>query len=248
MSILKARSTLGRPDGLEYAVPLPSSPEKGHGSMRMSIGFGYGEDRSFQELRVRPAYHDLMDDDAGYIPGSQIQFCDTRLRYYFADRKFELEAFNLIDIISLSDRDEFFKPFSWKAQTGLIQKRRHDGDNHLIYYLSTGGGFAYRNRFLGLYYGMIESDLNVAGSYESNHALGAGASMGLQKKITGFWKAHLHGKALYYPVGDEHKSYELSLEQNFTLSSAHAFTAKLSRTKSFDFYETEAVFMWNIYF
>jgi len=248
LSILTARSTLGRPEGLDYAVPRPTSPEKGHGSKRLSVGFGYGEDRSFQEIRLRPAYHDLMDDDAGYIPGSQIQFCDTRLRYYFSDRKFELEEFNLIDIISLSERDMFFKPFSWKAQTGLMQKRRDDGDNHLIYYLSTGGGFAYRNRFLGLYYGMMESDLNFGGSFESNHALGAGASMGLHKKITSFWKLHLHGKALYYPVGDEHKSYELSLAQNITLSPAHAFTAKLSRTKTFGFCETEAVFMWNIYF
>ena len=248
LSILKARSTLGRPDGLDYTVPPPLSPEQGHDSKRVSVGFGYGEDRSFQEVRIRPAYHDLMDDDAGYTPGSQIQFCDTRFRYYFSDRNLELEAFNLIDIISLSERDSFFKPFSWKAQTGLIQKRRDDGENHLIYYLSTGGGFAYRNRLLGLYYGMIESDLNFGGSLESNHALGGGASMGLQKKITGFWKLHLYGKALYYPLGDEHKTYELSLAQNLALSPAHAFTLELSRTKTFGFYETEAVFMWNIYF
>jgi hypothetical protein len=95
---------------------------------------------------------------------------------------------------------------------------------------------------------MIESDLNFGGSFASNHALGGGASMGLQKKITSFWKLHLHGKALYYPVGDEHKSYELTLAQNITLSPAHAFTAKLSRTKTFRFFETEAVIMWNIYF
>ena len=248
LSILKARSTLGRPDGFAYAVPPPVSPEQGHNSGRVSLGLGYGEDRSFQEIRIRPAYHDLMDGDAGYVPGSQIQFCDTRVRYYVSERKLDLEAFHLIDIISLSERDSFFKPFSWKAQTGLMQKRRDDGDNHLIYYLSTGGGVAYQNRFLGLYYGMIESDLNVAGSFDSNHALGAGASIGLQKQIAGFWKLHLHGQALYYPVGDEHKAYYLSLAQNFALSTAHALTIELSRTKTFGFYETESAFMWHIYF
>jgi hypothetical protein len=95
---------------------------------------------------------------------------------------------------------------------------------------------------------MIESDLNFGGSLESNHALGGGASLGLQKKITGFWNLHLYGKALYYPLGDEHKTYELSLAQNLALSPAHAFTLELSRTKTFGFYETEAAFMWNIYF
>jgi hypothetical protein len=248
LNILKARSRLGRPDGFEYTVPPPISPERGHNSNRVSLGLGYGEDGSFQEIRLRPAYHDLMDDDAGYTPGSQIQFCDTRMRYYFSGRKFDLEALHLIDIISLSERDSFFKPFSWKAQTGLIQKRRDDRDNHLVYYLSTGGGFAYRNRLLGLYYGMIESDLNVAGSFESNHALGGGASIGLHKHITGFWKAHLRGKALYYPAGDEHKTYELSLAQSLSLSPAHALTVELSRTKTFGVYETEAAFMWNLYF
>ena len=248
LNILKERSTLGKPDGFNYAPPVPSSPEKGHGSNRLAVGYGYGEDKFFQEIRLRPAYHDLMDDDTGYTPGSQIQFCDIALRYYFSDRKFELEAFDLIDIISLSERDSFFKPFSWKAKTGLMQKRRGDGDNHLIYYLNTGGGIAYRNRFLGLYYGMIETDLNFAGSFDTNHALGAGASLGLEKKITDFWKMHLHGKALYYALGDEHKTYELSLAQNLTVSSAHAFTAKVSRKKTFGFYETEAALMWNIYF
>jgi hypothetical protein len=72
--------------------------------------------------------------------------------------------------------------------------------------------------------------------------------MGLQKQITGFWKLHLHGQALYYPVGDEHKAYDLSLAQNFALSPAHALTIELSRTKTFGFYETEAAFMWHVYF
>ena len=111
LNILKARSTLGKPDELDYAPPVPSSPEKGHGSSRLSLGYGYGEDRSFQEIRIRPAYHDLMDNNTGYTPGSQIQFCDTQLRYYFSDRKFELEAFHLIDIISLSERDFIFQAF-----------------------------------------------------------------------------------------------------------------------------------------
>jgi hypothetical protein len=190
----------------------------------------------------------LIDYAAGYDNGSHIQFLNTALRYYSEKDKFELKSLDVIDIISLSPRDLLFKPFSWKVKTGWRQTLLGDGDDHLIYQLNTGGGFAYSSKFLGLYYGMIEGDINLAGALKENYALGIGASIGTKRNFTEWWTLLLGAKALYYGLGDEHKTYELSMKHNFALSAQRSFSLEVSRTKTFGIYETDAVFMWNLYF
>ncbi len=67
-------------------------------------------DETFLEIRYRPAYHSLIDPDLGYVEGSQIGFADTTLRY---DRinGIELTDFTLIDVVSISPRDQFSPAF-----------------------------------------------------------------------------------------------------------------------------------------
>jgi hypothetical protein len=228
--------------------PVPPHPDKGHDSNRLALGFGIKKGACFEEMRFRPAYHTLIDYDAGYDSGSQIQFLNTALRYYSEKDKFELKSLDVIDIISLSPRDLLFKPFSWKVKTGWRQTLLGDGDDHLVYQLNTGGGFAYSNKLLGLYYGMVEGDINLAGALKENYALGIGASVGTKKNFTEWWTLLLGAKALYYGLGDEHKTYEISMKHNFALSAQRSFSFEVSRTKTFGIYETDAVFMWNLYF
>ena len=121
-------------------------------------------------------------------------------------------------------------------------------DDHLIYQLNTGGGFAYSSKQLGLYYGMVEGDVNLSGSFKENYALGIGASAGLKKNITDRWTVLLEARSLYYGLGDEHKTYELSMKHNIALSAQRSLSWEVSRTRTFGIYETDVVFMWNLYF
>jgi hypothetical protein len=247
LKLLKARSSLGKAR-TAFDEPVPSYPDKGHNSNRLGLGFGIKKGDWFEEIRFRFAYHTLIDYAAGYDSGSHIQFLNTALRYYSAKDKWELKSLDVIDIISLSPRNLLFKPFSWKVKTGWRQTLLGDGDDHLVYQLNTGGGFAYNNKFLGLYYAMIEGDINLAGALKKNYALGVGASVGTKKNFTEWWTLLLGAKALYYGLGDEHKTYELLMKHNFAISSQKSFSFKVSRTKTFGIYETDAVFMWNLYF
>jgi len=248
LKLLTARSTLGTKAAPELSPPAPGDPEKGHASNRMGIGFGARKGDWFEELRLRPAYHTLIDHDAGYERGAQIQFMNMALRYYHEKETFELKSLDVIDIISLSPRDLLFKPFSWKAKTGFRQQLMPDGDNHLIYQLNTGGGFAYRSKQLGLYYGMVEGDLNLSGSFKENYALGIGASAGLKKNVTDRWTVFLEARSLYYGLGDEHKTYELTMKHSFALSAQRSLSWEVTRTRTFGIYETDAVFMCNLFF
>ena len=46
-------------------IPVPGRPDRGHGSNRFGLSAGWREDDFFLEARIRPAYHHLMDADAG---------------------------------------------------------------------------------------------------------------------------------------------------------------------------------------
>jgi hypothetical protein len=122
------------------------------------------------------------------------------------------------------------------------------GGNHLVYRLNTGGGFAYSNKHLGLYYGMAEGDLNISGSFRENYSLGIGASAGLKKRVTDCWTVFLDARSLYYGLGDEHTTHELSMKHSIALSAQRSLSWEMTRTRMFGIYETDTVFMYNLFF
>ncbi len=201
MKILKARSALGGQHEEEYSVPVPPRPDQGHGSSRIGFAVGSKGGSAFEELSYRPVYHSLLDNGKGYREGAQIIFGDTALRYYSQENKLKLESLDVINIVSLAPRDLFFKPISWKVDTGLTQTIMQDGKDHMTAHLNPGGGFSWKNGILGLYYFMMESDLNAGGAFTDKFALGAGASAGLVRNIIDSWKIHLYAKDIYYGLG-----------------------------------------------
>ena len=248
LKTLRVRSLLGEPDEDRYQIPATPRPDEGHHSNRFSLGIGIKEDDLFQEIKYRPAYHDLLDNEKGYVEGSQIVFANTALRYYSSDKRLELENLDFIDIVSISPRDEFFRSISWKIKTGLAQKVLEDGEDHLVYELNPGGGFAFKNDFLGLWYLMMEADLNLGGALDEGYAAGIGASTGFIKTLTDFWKIHFFTRNIYYTLGDTHNAFETALLQNFTVSTNTSLTLEISRSRTHQFYETEAKAYWNLFF
>ena len=249
LKILRLRSLLGGFDENRYRIQAPPvKPEEGHLSNRFSIGIGTQKDNFFQELKFRPAYHAMLDDEKGYIEGSQIIFGETTLRYYSSERKLKLEDLDIIDIVSIAPRDEFFQSISWKIKTGLTQKIMEDGEDHLLYYINPGGGFAYKNNFLGLWYVMMETDFNLGGILEDRFSAGIGASTGFIKSLTDSWKVHFFTKDIYYGLGDSHNAFEITIQQNYSININKGLNAKISRRKEYHTYQTECKIHWNIFF
>lgn len=244
---LQARSTLGTSPAEVPPIPAPVSPEAGHLPGKLSAGAGYRGDDSFLELGWRPAYHDLLDPDDGYIEGAQINFIDVRGRYYFKENALRLQRLRLIDIVSLGPRDVFFKPVSWKVNTGFDREIMSDGQEQLLYRLNPGGGFAYPTSLLGISYLMGETDLTVSGKLRSNYAFGMGVSAGFLKNVTERWKVGLSARWMSYIAGDEHRTVKASLVQNAKITTNNSITVTLSREKTFGYYRSEAVVLWNLY-
>ncbi len=248
LSVLNARSRLGKAENESYKISLPSPPESGHPSSRLGLSGGIKKRKTFYEIKIRPAYHDRLDPDDGYIEGSQIVFTDINLRYYPHNKRFQLERFDIIDVVSISPSTEFFKPRSWKIGTGIKQKMHRDSADHMVYYASGGYGVSSKNNAGVVYYVFAESDLNIGKRLDQKYSLGIGASTGLLKSVNDIWKVNVSIGAMHYMAGDRHDTYRVELNQGFKINSTNGITINLSRTKTYGVYIGEAKLNWNLYF
>jgi hypothetical protein len=245
-SVLTARSKLGHPELSEYTFPPPPRPDRGHGSLRLSLAAGVREDRGFQQVEIRPAYHDRLDPDEGYIEGAAIEFMGVVLRRWNTPERLQLERLDLLRIESLSPRDAFIKPVSWKVHTGF-EREMTGGERHMCWFLNPGGGGTWKLSSGGLGYLLAETDLRL-GDYSPEWSLGAGMSAGVLQRLGKRWKIHAGLRALHYFFGAEHNRFEALLEQRFTLGPAAAVTAGVVRRYQRPDGETEAVLGLHLYF
>lgn len=248
LSVLKSRSDLGDTDKERYSIPAPGRPDEGHRSNRLSIGYGEDDDRPFQEIRLRPAYHELLDNESGYKEGSEIVFFDFAMRYYFRSEEFELESVDVIDIVSIAPRDDFFKHVSWKVSTGFLRRTLSTGKEQFVYGLNPGFGYAWESRILGMAYLMFETDLQVGGALDGNYSAGAGGSIGMLKSMTDRWKIHLLARDVYHGFGDDDNLLTASVGQNFMTGANTSLTVTVSTTEAQEKSRLETMVRLNAFF
>lgn len=176
LALLRARSALPT-----TAAPVPRPPavrpDQGHGTARVVLGTGARDGIGFTELRLRPAYHDLVDPQSGYSEGAQINFFDIAARWYPDENDHELRWFRFVDIVSLSPRDAFFQPLSWRF-TAALERRTIAGDE-LPFSISAGVGGAWQLRPRLLGFALAELDILAEDDLPDGYAVGAGPLLGL---------------------------------------------------------------------
>ncbi len=234
IALLGARSKLGKPETSEYSVPAPAHPDDGHLSNRIAVGAGVmkkgGDVDYFQQIKLRPSYHTLLDDDRGYVEGGQIVFFDVTLRYYDLNRRLELDNIDIIDIASLSPRDEFFKSVSWKIKTGVTRTLLDNDRDPLAFYLSPGGGFTFKSGFFGIFYMMFETEVDAGPALRDNYSVGIGGSAGILSKIGKLWKLHLYARGIGHVLGEKRGDIRLHASQGFFPSTNTSITIDCSRS------------------
>ncbi|WP_168188219.1 DUF4105 domain-containing protein [Hahella sp. CCB-MM4] len=92
--------------------------DEGHSTLRFGLFGGRFAEKNYLAAEWRPAYHDLDDPLPGYRKGAHLQFFNTQIRWYTGNDEVQLEQFKFVEIISLTPRDRFFAPWSWKAGVG----------------------------------------------------------------------------------------------------------------------------------
>lgn len=248
LTILGERSRLGMPLHDPYDMDEPQRPETGHDTTKIAVGGGARRGEAFAEVNIRPEFHGLLDPDQGYLRGAQIKFLDTSLRYDIRSEKIELKTLHIVDIFSITPRDMFFSPVSWKVNTGLDTEAMANGRDYLIYRLNTGGGFSHASPFGGIMYGLGELDLNAGEKIRGKVTIGPGLSMGDVEQITGWWKLHLGARGMWYKLGDDRYSLKVTLAQNVRLTRNNSLNLDYSEEYVNRHRISEVSMLWNYYF
>lgn len=248
LKTLKARAALGKGDDLASLIPVPDHPEAGHAPAKLSLGKGAQNDDLFASLYLRPAYHGLLDNDAGYTRGAQIEFLNLEIRRYPERDRLELQNVDIVEVLSLAARDDLFKPHSWKVKMGVTQSDRHEGQDDLMAHFNTAAGETWRTGASGIWYALLEADAAVGHDFEHDYAIGAGPSLGLVQSITPWWKIVAQGRALYMGIGDDLWTQRYSLDQDFRLRRNLSLGFGASWQRVDDNKQTEVAVRINRYF
>jgi hypothetical protein len=139
--ILVARSRVAVTGSVTPGPAQPAvRPDEGHRSARFAVEAGWRGDRAYLELRLRPAFHDLLDRQGGYTRGAQIQLLDLALRWYPGKGDFRVQEAVLVDLVSLAPWGRLFRSVSYRFDTGLRTRVR--GREDLSVWRTRGGGRA----------------------------------------------------------------------------------------------------------
>ncbi len=235
--VLLARAKLGSVTvGADKALEFSTPPELGHGSALGGLGYGGFERERFEQVTIRPAYHDLMAKDAGYNRDSQILFFDTTLRYYRDIDALRLESFKLLDIVSLTPFDPFFRKMSWKLSVGVETIKDLDCEFCNAMNVAYGIGLSYSPRPLApvLIYGLVNAQAQYAGRLDPNYRLGGGGTAGLLWDITAHWRVQLVSDYLNFPLGHDSGYYRVAAVQRYAVGRDLDFRLDLGRLNGKD--------------
>lgn len=219
--ILLERSQLNyRREESPETVHFSTPPELGHGSARVGLGFGRNENEFFEEVSIRPAYHDLLANDTGYRKDSQILFLDLTARRYNESEKTKIDSFKLIDIVSLTPYDPLFNKLSWKLSVGVDTLKDLDCGYCNSFKGNYGLGMSYQPRFFSpfIFYSLAELQMELSHDLDRWYRAGGGGTIGGLIDLTHDWRIEITGEYLSFPLGQESHYYKAVVNQRYSIS------------------------------
>lgn len=228
--LLQARSTLNIISP-KVTVPGGTRPEQGHGTGRSSLSIGREDQYQYQELQLRPAYHDLLDPTPGYANGAQIAFFSLALRHNNRDDSTRLQYFTPVDIVSLTPVSDISRPISWQFNFGL--RRKHGQDyNRMISTINGGAGLSWSLGKNSITYTLVNLGIDISKQeLRKGYAAGAGGSVGMLTEITPNWSLHLFAHSTDYTAGGTHNEKRLGLEQRYTVNKSDTIRMQWTRQR-----------------
>jgi hypothetical protein len=204
------------PETVRFSTP----PELGHGSARVAARIGRNENERFEEISIRPAFHDLLASDTGYGRGSQILFLDVTARRYNDSEETKIDNLKLIDLASLTPYDPLLNKKSWTASVGIDTVRDLDCHYCNSFKGNYGIGRAYSGGFFSpvLAYALINVELETSRRFDHDYRFGGGATLGALLDITSDWRIQITGNYLGFPLGHESHYHKVSVAQRYSLS------------------------------
>jgi hypothetical protein len=240
--LLLKRSQIPLPSPFPPVTPPAVRDDQGHKTTKAAVAIGRQDNTSFTSIQFRPAYHDLLDPPAGYPEGAQIKVFELNLRHYETGTT-KLEQLTLLNITSLTPKDIFFDPLSWRVDVGL--NRKYTDTQWLLTPTLKGGAGASYKRHSQQIYALAEAQIETQHDLPSDGAIGLGANLGWLS-FGARWQQLINYRHMVYEVGYEHHYQTLNWKftynwhKNLSLFAA----TETTRTEGDYYHEQQAGVAW----
>lgn len=167
---LLRRSQLGLSTESAPEVAPPARPEDGHHPYRVGLTGGAIEATSgarspYSELSFKFAYHDLLNDDTGYMPFSHFDFPGMTLRYDWDARRLRIEEIKGVAITSLFPVSFLETRASWKLDLRLASPKDYGCRDCSVFHAEFGNGLAFSpGTDRAILYGMLSLPIEFGSS------------------------------------------------------------------------------------
>ena len=219
-AVLTARSQLRIPSEEFKVVPFAQRPELGHKTSRATVGAGWRNNDTFEEVTVRAGYHDLLDREVGYTPDAQIELASLTLRHYNRADQARIERATLANVLSLSPIDSAFHAPSWKLNIGMSTIKHNGCQLCSNGVMDVGIGGAMESRLLKreVLFALAEAEANYSRAYQERHRIGGGGTVGLLADVTDQWKIMATSTYLKYGLGETSDDIRWFVGSRYTIS------------------------------
>lgn len=205
------------------------NPVYSHDSKQISLGLGTYNGEFFEELRLRPAYHSLIDRSFGFLPGAAINFLDMAFRHYDDKNNYVLQRLNILQLTSLSPIDEVFAAPSYQITVDVLrQLNPSDEDNYYTFNAAVEGGGTYALNNNIWVYALTGVQGAYGGGLPHNQWLGLSLKPGLlvrfseaslQLEAQKVWATSKIGSTLKWNI-----TADYFLTRNWSLEAAFSYT------------------------
>jgi hypothetical protein len=245
-AILTARSQLRIPSQEFTVMPFAKQPELGHKTSRASVGAGWRNNDTFEEVTVRAGYHDLLDPEIGYTPDAQIEIASVSLRHYNRIDQTRIERATLANILSLSPIDSVFHAPSWKVNIGMQTIKHNECQLCSNGVMNVGIGGAMESRLLKreVLFAFAEAEANYSRAYLERHRVGGGGTVGMLADVTDQWKIMATGTYLKYELGEKSDDIRWFVGSRYTLMQNWALRLEYNHRN----HDNDVMFSTQMYF
>lgn len=229
LAVLQRRAQLGVATKEEEQrfpeISGTTRPDWGHDSYYWQWGVGHRQyqpsnDETFTRLRLRSAYHDLLNHDLGYSPFSQIEFPSIEFQYNDRSRKFHIEEILGLATTSLTPINDLRTPISYRMSVAMKTDREFKFcDECSVFTGEAGAGMTAASGLdKVLVYSLAIAKLDLAGHLMKGYAYSPGVELGLLMQPFEKYKAQLEVRFFC----------DLNMFEDCRNSSAFAFRQSLS--------------------
>lgn len=195
LQVLSKRSKMG--PGKDLVIQdAETQPEKGHDSYSAFFSQTFRDASSpsrrggATQVKIKSAYHDLMNRDLGFTRYSHIDMPSIELQYDYDLENFRINDLNLFKVTSLSPVSFLSYAPSWKVDLGLYTAKDFGCLSCRPVYLEAGVGFSSEIWAQTLAYFLITAKSELYHQFDQGYRYGPGFEVGFLLNPHDLFKIH----------------------------------------------------------